>query len=139
MFQKQYSLGKVSLNLFLDDPEESQSKTNKATPEREGAWKSTKEIKEYFNNAEKKTAHGLLRSELKKKKKERKKVKARQWWLTPLIPTLGRQRQADFWVQGQPGLQSSRTARATQRNPVWKKTKQTNKQTKPNINQKFNF
>ena len=23
----------------------------------------------------------------------------------PLIPALGRQRQADFWVQGQPGLQ----------------------------------
>jgi hypothetical protein len=24
----------------------------------------------------------------------------------PLIPVLGRQRQADFWVRGQPGLQS---------------------------------
>ena len=24
----------------------------------------------------------------------------------PLIPALGRQSQADFWVQGQPGLQS---------------------------------
>ena len=24
----------------------------------------------------------------------------------PLIPALGRQRQVDFWVQGQPGLQS---------------------------------
>jgi hypothetical protein len=24
----------------------------------------------------------------------------------PLIPALGRQRQANFWVQGQPGLQS---------------------------------
>ena len=24
----------------------------------------------------------------------------------PLIPVLGRQRQVDFWVQGQPGLQS---------------------------------
>jgi hypothetical protein len=31
------------------------------------------------------------------------------------------QRQVDFWVQGQPGLQkSSRTAKATQRNPVLK-------------------
>jgi hypothetical protein len=29
-----------------------------------------------------------------------------QWWLTPLIPALGRQRQADFVVRGQPGLQS---------------------------------
>jgi hypothetical protein len=30
----------------------------------------------------------------------------RAWWRTPLIPALGRQRQEDFWVQGQPGLQS---------------------------------
>jgi hypothetical protein len=31
---------------------------------------------------------------------------ARQWWHMPLIPALGRQRQANFWVRGQPGLQS---------------------------------
>jgi hypothetical protein len=33
-------------------------------------------------------------------------VIAKQWWRTPLIPALGRQRQADFWVRGQPGLLS---------------------------------
>jgi hypothetical protein len=33
-------------------------------------------------------------------------LQAGQWWRTPLIPALGRQRQADFWVWGQPGLQS---------------------------------
>jgi hypothetical protein len=27
-------------------------------------------------------------------------------WCMPLIPALGRQRQVDFWVRGQPGLQS---------------------------------
>jgi hypothetical protein len=31
---------------------------------------------------------------------------SRAWWRTPLVPALGRQRQADFWVRGQPGLQS---------------------------------
>jgi hypothetical protein len=44
----------------------------------------------------------------------------------PLIPALGRQRQADFYKL------SYRTARAIQRNPVSKKTKQTNKKTKQN-------
>jgi hypothetical protein len=28
------------------------------------------------------------------------------WWCTPLIPALRRQRQVDFWIRGQPGLQS---------------------------------
>jgi hypothetical protein len=31
---------------------------------------------------------------------------AEQWWRTCLIPALGRQRQVDFWVWGQPGLHS---------------------------------
>ena len=30
----------------------------------------------------------------------------RRWWCMPLILALGRQMQADFWVRGQPGLQS---------------------------------
>jgi hypothetical protein len=40
------------------------------------------------------------------KKKKKKKNLAGWWWRTPLIPALRRQRQADFWVRGQPGLQS---------------------------------
>jgi hypothetical protein len=32
--------------------------------------------------------------------------KGARWQRMPLIPALGRQRQADFWVRGQPGLQS---------------------------------
>jgi hypothetical protein len=31
---------------------------------------------------------------------------SKEWCHTPLIPTLGRQRKADFCVRGQPGLQS---------------------------------
>jgi hypothetical protein len=41
---------------------------------------------------------------------------AGQWWHTPLIPALGRQRQVDFWVRGQPGLQSE--FQDSQGNPV---------------------
>jgi hypothetical protein len=41
-----------------------------------------------------------------KEKKKEERAKAGQCWCTPLIPALGRQRQADFWVRGQPGLQS---------------------------------
>jgi hypothetical protein len=37
---------------------------------------------------------------------EFKNNEAGQRWRTPLIPALGKQRQADFWVRGQPGLQS---------------------------------
>jgi hypothetical protein len=52
----------------------------------------------------------------------------------PLIPALGRQRQADFEFKASlVDKVSSRTARAIQKNPVSKvnqPTKQTNKQTK---------
>jgi hypothetical protein len=61
-------------------------------------------------------------------------IMARQWWCTPLIPALGRQKQADFWVRGQPGLESEFQDSQVykQRNPVSKNIKNPNKQTKQN-------
>jgi hypothetical protein len=42
----------------------------------------------------------------------------------PLIPALGKQRQADFWVRGQPGLQSEfQDSQIYAENPVLKKKK----------------
>ena len=39
--------------------------------------------------------------------KQRQKLPSSQeWWHRPLIPALGRQRQADFCIQVQPDLQS---------------------------------
>jgi hypothetical protein len=52
------------------------------------------------------------------------------WWRTPLIPALQRQRQADFWVPGQPGLQSE----FQDSQGYTEKPKQTNKQTNKNNN-----
>jgi hypothetical protein len=53
------------------------------------------------------------------------------WWCTPLIPELGRQRQVDFWVRGQPGLQSEfQDSQGYTEKPCLEKPKQTNKQTK---------
>ena len=50
------------------------------------------------------------------------------WWHTPLIPALGRQRQVDFWVRGQPGLQSEfQDSQGYPEKPCLKKQK-----TKPN-------
>jgi hypothetical protein len=47
----------------------------------------------------------------------------------PLIPALERQRQADFRVQGQPGLQSEfQDSQGYIEKPCLKKQKQTNKQ-----------
>jgi hypothetical protein len=47
------------------------------------------------------------------------------WWCTPLIPALGRQRQADFWVQGQPGLQPEfQDRQGNTEKPCLKKQKQ---------------
>jgi hypothetical protein len=42
----------------------------------------------------------------------------------PLIPALGRQRQADFWVWGQPGLQSEfQDSQGYTEKPCLRKTK----------------
>jgi hypothetical protein len=63
------------------------------------------------------------------------------WWRTPLISALGKQRQADFWVRGQPGLQSEfqdsqsytekpYLEKAKTNQPTNQPNKQTNKQKK---------
>ena len=46
----------------------------------------------------------------------------------PLIPALGRQRQADFWVRGQPGLQSEFQDSQGYTEKPCLENKQTNKQ-----------
>jgi hypothetical protein len=48
----------------------------------------------------------------------------------PLIPALGRQRQEDFWVRGQPGLQSEfqDSQDYTEKPCLEKKKQKTNKQ-----------
>jgi hypothetical protein len=57
----------------------------------------------------------------------------------PLIPALGRQRQADFWVRGQPGLQSEfQDSQGYTEKPCLQKPKTETKQTNnpPNNNNK---
>jgi hypothetical protein len=50
----------------------------------------------------------------------------------PLIPALGRQRQVDFWVWGQPGLQSEfQDSQGYTENPCLKNQKTKQKQKKP--------
>jgi hypothetical protein len=52
----------------------------------------------------------------------------------PLIPALGRQRQEDFWVQGQPGLQSEfQDSQGYTEKPCLGKKNKT-KQKKPAVN-----
>jgi hypothetical protein len=54
-----------------------------------------------------------------------KVLNSRAWWHTPLIPALRRQRQADFWVRGQPGLQSEvQDSQGYTEKPCLKKQKQ---------------
>jgi hypothetical protein len=54
-----------------------------------------------------------------------KSWQSRVWWRMPLIPALGRQRQANFWVRGQPGLQSEfQDSQGYTEKPCLEKTKQ---------------
>jgi hypothetical protein len=57
-----------------------------------------------------------------------KAICIRRWWRRPLIPALGKQRQADFWVRGQPGLQSEfQNSQSYTEMPCLKKTKKEKK------------
>jgi hypothetical protein len=57
------------------------------------------------------------------------------WWRTTLIPALGRQRQADFWVQDQPGPQSElKDSQGYTEKPCLKKKKIRNIQIKITLN-----
>jgi hypothetical protein len=56
---------------------------------------------------------------------------SRAWWRTRLVPALGRQRQVDFWVQGQSGLQSEfQDSQGYTEKPCLEKKKTKNKKTR---------
>ena len=67
------------------------------------------------------------------------------WWRTPLIPALRSQRQANFWVQGQPDLQSEfqnsqgYTKKPCLEKPQKKKKKKKKKERKKTITYKVLF
>jgi hypothetical protein len=64
-----------------------------------------------------------------------------QWWCTPLVPALGRQRQADFCIRGQPGLQSEfkNSQGCTERNPVLGGKKERKKKKRKEKKKKVNL
>jgi hypothetical protein len=56
--------------------------------------------------------------------------RSRLWWHTPLIPAHRRQRQADFLVQGQPGLKSEFQDNTERKIPCFGKKKKKKKKRK---------
>jgi hypothetical protein len=58
----------------------------------------------------------------------------RVWWHTPLIPTLGRQRQVDFWVWGQPGIEWVPGQPGLHRETLSRKTKKKKSLSPPTLN-----
>jgi hypothetical protein len=67
-------------------------------------WKNS--IPEYSQDAGNHKWSYLVQPGRETRRFPKKALVSRAWWRTPLIPALGRQRQEDFWVRGQPGLQS---------------------------------
>jgi hypothetical protein len=62
------------------------------------------------------------------------------WWYTPLIPALGRQRQVDFWVWGQPGLQSEfQDSQGYTEKPCLEKQNKTKQKPKQTKKKPFNY
>jgi hypothetical protein len=60
----------------------------------------------------------------------------RAWWRwrRPLIPALGRQREANFWVQGQPDLQSEfQDSQGNTEKPCLEKLKKKEKKARCNL------
>jgi hypothetical protein len=67
------------------------------------------------------------------------KIQPRQWWRTPLIPALeGRDRRISEFEASLINRVSSRTARATQRNPVSKNQKRKERKRKETEKKKKN-
>jgi hypothetical protein len=64
--------------------------------------------------------------------KKPRRAESRGWWHMSLIPALGRQRQVDFWVRGQPGLQSEfQDSQGCTEKPCLEKPKRKKKKKKP--------
>lgn len=72
--------------------------------ERTDIWQLPSDHGTHGHTEEKKTKNKKHKTNILRPGKKKNLKKAGQWWHTPLAPELGRQRQAGFWVRGQPGL-----------------------------------